>query len=122
LKVQITGRHFTVSEALKDYTNERAGKLMKFYDRIHDIRVIMDVDGDHHKAEMSVGVNRGITLVAHGAHNDIFGAVDLVVDKMERQLTRFKEKLRNHKNRKKEREMPIEPEMGPEPEEEIPDA
>lgn len=104
MKVQIIGRHINVTEALKDYTNEKAGKLIKFYDRIHDVKVIMGVDGDRHTVEMSAGANRGVTLVAQVAHEDLYAAIGLVVDKMERQLRRYKEKLRNHKGRKRERE------------------
>ena len=98
MQVTVSGRHMGVSEALKDYCQEKAERLVRFYDRIQSIEVVLDGKKGHHTAEMIVHTDGTQPFVASEAQDDVFAAVDLLLDKIERQLRRHKEKLRNRKH------------------------
>ena len=96
--VTVSGRHMGVSEPLKKYCEEKAERLSRFYDRIQSIEVVLDGRDGHHTAEMIVHTDRTQPFVASEAHDDAYAAVDLLLDKIERQLRRHKERLRNRKH------------------------
>lgn len=98
MQVTISGRHMAVSEEMQDYCREKVQRLPRYYDRVQSIEVVLDGKDGHHTAELIVHSDGTPPLVAHEAHDDLHAAVDLVLDKMERQLTRLKEKLRNRKH------------------------
>lgn len=98
MQVVITGRHLDLSAEIQSYTEEKAGKLTRYYDRILSIEVVMAEDAGQFSVEMIVSADHRQEFVGHERHDDLFAAVDLLIDKMERQLTRHKEKLRNRKH------------------------
>lgn len=98
MQVTVSARHMGVNESLKDYCEEKAWKLTRFYDRIQSIDVILDSNNGVHTAEIIVHTDRADPFVATEEQADIYAAVDLLLDKIERQLTRHKERLRNRKH------------------------
>jgi putative sigma-54 modulation protein len=86
---------------MKEYALKKASKLERFFDRINKIQVTLDVEGERQTAEMIVSATKGSTLIAEVASPDMYAAIDSVVGKLERQLTRHKEKLHDKRNRKK---------------------
>jgi len=96
LNIDITVRHADLPPALKDYALEKAQKLVRFYDRITSLHVIIDLESPQHVVEMEASVGRGVRLVAKDAHEDMYAAVDLVLDKLEGQVRKYKEKLSDH--------------------------
>ncbi|MBI5365971.1 MAG: ribosome-associated translation inhibitor RaiA [Planctomycetes bacterium] len=100
MNISITARHMTVPDELKAYTEEKAERLSKYFDRVKTIEVVLNVEQERHSAEMIISATRGVTLVGHTVEKDIHAAIDLVTDKMERQLTRLKEKLRGRRARR----------------------
>lgn len=96
MRVQIAVKHMDITEEMKDYAEERGEKLEHYFDRVNSMHVILNRDGDLYSAEMICAGARGKQLVAHEKHKDVFAALDLVTDKMERQLTKLKEKVRGH--------------------------
>jgi putative sigma-54 modulation protein len=98
VQVVITGRHLALSDEIQSYTREKANKLTRYYDRILSIEVVMTQDAGRFLVEMIVSADHRQEFVGHERHDDLFAAVDLLMDKMERQLTRHKEKLRNRKH------------------------
>ena len=98
MQISIIGRHTDLPEELKQYINKKVQKLPRFYNRITSIEVIVDGDSRDSKVELIVKATRHQPLVAHESGNDRYASVDLAVDKMERQLRRHKERLRNHKH------------------------
>jgi putative sigma-54 modulation protein len=99
LKIDISGRHLLVTRAMKDYAREKMERLGRFYDRIRRVQVVMDVQGERQQVEMVVSLARGSHIIAHARDSSMYAAIDFVVDKCERQLTKLKEKLRGHKGR-----------------------
>ncbi len=116
MKINITGRHLDVTPAMKKYTQDKVEKLGRFYDRIHDIEAILSEEGDRQLVEVKAHVGKGTTLVGKAESTDIYAALDLVVGKLERQITRYKEKLRTWKGRGASQEAPQPPEPAEETE------
>jgi putative sigma-54 modulation protein len=98
VQIQITGRHVEVPQDVREYIHEKVGKLPRFYDRIHEVEVVLDHESEQFITEMIVRVDKRHTFVARETGPDTFALVDLVVDKLERQLRRHKEKRRDHKH------------------------
>lgn len=92
------GRHLEITEAIKDYAQKKAAKVQKFFDRIGRVQMILDIEGGKkHVVEMIVSVKKGPTLIGVVANDDMYASIDLVVVKLERQLTKYKEKLCSRK-------------------------
>jgi len=98
MRVTVTGRHMTVTPALRTYCEEKTSKLTRYYDRIRAVEVILDGKDGLHTAEIIVHTERADPFVAREQHADVYAAMDLLLDKIERQLTRHKEKIRNRKH------------------------
>ena len=97
MQILVTGRHVEVTDEVREYVQTKAGRLTKYYDRIHEIEVILDHESEQFSVEMIVHADRKHTFVARGTGPDTFALVDEIVVKLERQLTKHKEKNRNRK-------------------------
>lgn len=98
MQITVSARHMGISEPLKDYCQEKSQRLTRFFDRIQSIEVILDGNDGQHFAEMIVHSEGTQPFVAREQHDDAYAAVDLMLDKIERQIRRHKEKLRNRKH------------------------
>ena len=98
--VTISSRHMDVTEPLKSYAEQKAGKLTKYYDRIQEIEVIFDngTARDTTRVEMIVNAEHKNLFVAHHDDPDAYAGIDGCVDKLERQLSEHKKKFRNRKH------------------------
>ena len=99
MHTKITGRHMDVTEAMRAYVNRKIPRLSKYYNRISELEVIVDGEGLVHKIEIIIKVDNRQRLVANHRGEDAYGCFDAALDKIERQLTKHKEKSRNHKGR-----------------------
>jgi len=98
MQITVSARHMGISDSLKDYCREKSERLIRFFDRIQSIEVILDGNNGQHFAEMIVHSEGTQPFVAREQHDDAYAAVDLMLDKIERQIRRHKEKLRNRKH------------------------
>jgi putative sigma-54 modulation protein len=96
--VTISSRHMDVTEPLKTYAEQKAGKLTKYYDRIQEIEVIFDNGKDVTRVEMIVNAEHKNIFLAHHDDADAYAGIDGCVDKLERQLSEHKKKYRNRKH------------------------
>ncbi len=96
MQVTTTFRHMEQSEALKSYAEEKLERVAKYIDEPISAQVFFTVEKIRHIVEIVIS-GRGITTKASDATNDMYAAVDAVLDKIERQLKRYKEKLKAHK-------------------------
>jgi len=96
MQVKITGRHVSVTEEMKAYAREKTEKLVRFFDRIQEVRVVLDMEGERYTAEAIADVELADDLVARETGQDIYAAIDTVSDKLERQLRKHKERLKEH--------------------------
>lgn len=111
MNIEITGRHENHAPEVREYAEEKANKLQKYYKNITKLQVILDAEKDQHSAAMIISVTRGTQLVGEVVHEDVHAAVDLLMDKMERQLIRFKERL--NKGRRGKKKTAINPDHAP---------
>lgn len=94
----ISSRHMDVTAPLKEYAETKAAKLTRYYDRIQEIEVIFDNGKDAVRVEMIVNAEHKNMFVAHHDQGDAYACVDGCVDKLERQLSDHKKKIRNRKH------------------------
>ncbi|MBB3104692.1 ribosome hibernation-promoting factor, HPF/YfiA family [Azomonas macrocytogenes] len=91
MQINISGHHLEVTAALRDYIEEKFDRLERHFDRIINVQVILQVEKIKQKIEASLHV-AGREVVANAEHDDMYAAIDLLVDKLDRQLIKHKEK------------------------------
>jgi putative sigma-54 modulation protein len=99
--IQVTGRHVSVTEAMKEYCRRRLACLHLDYPKIIEVQIILDVQKYRHTAEVILHCSNHITLEASAESDDMYVSVDEVVDKIARQMRKYKTRLmRQHRPRK----------------------
>ncbi|GAB4302295.1 MAG: ribosome-associated translation inhibitor RaiA [Desulfuromonadia bacterium] len=97
MNVTVTFRHMEASDALKGYAEEKLERLKKYIDEPILAQVYLTVEKKiRHIAEISLTA-KGITIKAAELTNDMYASIDAVVDKLERQVKRYKERIKTHK-------------------------
>ena len=101
MKLNIRGDKIKVTKSIKDYITEKLAKLDKYFDNPKNIdcKVIIRVKNLDQIVEVTVPTSK-FTLRAEERHADLYAAVDLVVDKLERQIRKNKTKIENRKKQK----------------------
>jgi putative sigma-54 modulation protein len=84
------------SEALKSYAAEKLERVKRYIDEPVVVQLFLTVEKIRHSAEVTITAN-GITIKAAEETNDMYASVDAVADKIDRQLRRFKERIKAHK-------------------------
>lgn len=98
MQISVVGRHVEVNDELRTFAEEKASKLLRYYDRIQSIEVIMEPESDQISVEMIVEAAGTQSFIAKEVGSSAHACIDLLMDKMERQLTRHKERFRNRKH------------------------
>lgn len=96
MQISVTGRHLDVTGALKNYVESKFEKLERHFDHVTDVHVILGVEKINQKAEATVQIS-GAKLFAEDQHEDMYAAIDGLIDKLDRQVRRHKEKLAKHR-------------------------
>lgn len=94
MQINITGHQLQVTEALKSYINEKFSRLERHFDRVINVHVVLEVEKLAQKAEATVQVN-GASLFAEDTQEDLYAAIDGLIDKLDRQIVKHKEKQQN---------------------------
>lgn len=94
--VIVKARHLEVTDAIRDYVEAKAAKLPRYFDQIINIEAILDMEADQPLVELIIQASHSKTFVAKHRDEDMYAAIDQCLDKMEKQLRRHKDKLRNH--------------------------
>ena len=95
MQINLTGHHLAITASLKDYVEGKFQRLERHFEHITQIHVILTVEKERHKAEATLHVNRG-NLFADAERQDMYAAIDGLIDKLDRQLKKHKEKLTDH--------------------------
>ena len=93
MQVAVTFRHMEADETVKAYVKEKVGKLQKYVENPREVHVVLAVEKFRHIAEITILGNGG-TFNSQGRDNDLYAAIDQMVDKMERQIRERREKVR----------------------------
>jgi putative sigma-54 modulation protein len=95
MQITITGHHLDITDSLRDYVNSKLSRLERHFDQVTNIDVILSVEKLRQTAEATVPVN-GSKLFANAEDQDMYAAIDALVDKLDRQILKHKEKLTDH--------------------------
>lgn len=95
MQVTITGHHLDVTDSLRDYVISKMERLERHFDQVTNINVILTVEKLIQKAEATVPVN-GSNIFANAENQDMYAAIDALVDKLDRQILKRKEKVTSH--------------------------
>ena len=99
MQIEISARHGHLSDATQRFIREKAEKLLRFFERLTRIEVTVDLKNEVKRVEFVVSAEHKHDFVARENHSDVLAAVDLVVDKLENQLRRYKEKVQDHRRK-----------------------
>ena len=95
MQINITGHHIEVTPSLKSYVESKLKRLERHFDHISNIHVILKLEKERREAEARIEVSKG-TLFADSRHEDMYAAIDLLIDKLDRQIKKHKEKQTDH--------------------------
>jgi putative sigma-54 modulation protein len=95
MQINLTGHHVDITSALRNYVHEKFERLERHFTHVIDAHVILTVEKLRHKAEASMVVS-GNKLFADAVEADMYAAIDGLVDKLDRQIVRHKEKIKDH--------------------------
>lgn len=96
MQVSVTGHHVEVTDSLKTHVEEKISKLKRHFDNVTDVHVILTVEKLEQKAEATVQIS-GAKLFAEDTKSDMYQAIDNMVDKLDRQIIKHKEKTGKHR-------------------------
>ena len=91
MQINITGNHVELTDALRDYVNEKLTRLERHYDNITNVQVILSIEKERHQATCTLHA-AGADLHAAAQNGDMYAAIDALSDKLNRQLVKHKEK------------------------------
>ena len=94
MQINISGHHVDVTDALKDYVADKMQKLGRHTDDITSIQTILSVEKNRQKAEAKIHV-KGADLFANAESEDMYAAIDMMTDKLDRQVLKHKEKMKS---------------------------
>lgn len=99
MEIIVTGRHIEVTDAIRAYAESKVSKLPRYFDRVQSIEVLVaKAERQQYEVQLIVHAEHHEPFVGRDREADLYACIDLVCDKMERQLTDFKKKLRNRKH------------------------
>ncbi|VAX11927.1 Ribosome hibernation promoting factor Hpf [hydrothermal vent metagenome] len=95
MQLNITGHHLEVTDSLHDYVVSKLERIERHFDHVTNVHVILSLEKLRQKAEATIHVSGG-NLFAEAEHEDMYAAIDAMIDKLDRQIKKHKEKITNH--------------------------
>jgi putative sigma-54 modulation protein len=95
MQLNLTGHHVDITQALREYVTTKLERLERHFDHVMDANIVLSVEKLRHQAEATLYANGG-TLHAEAEDEDMYAAIDALVDKLDRQVKRLKEKITDH--------------------------
>lgn len=98
MNLNISGHHLSLTPALRDYVTEKLRRVERHFDHLINADVILSVEKLRHKAEATIHA-RGMDLHAEEVCENMYAAIDGLIDKLDQQTRRLKERVRDHRAR-----------------------
>jgi putative sigma-54 modulation protein len=95
MQISVSGQHLEVTDSLRDYVTTKLSKLERHFDKVTNIHAVLSVEKLRQKAEATVHIN-GADLFAEAEDENMYAAIDLLTDKLDRQVKKHKEKRSDH--------------------------
>ncbi len=96
MQLNLSGHHIDVTPALRSYVTSKMERLERHFDHVTNMHVVLTVEKLSQKAEATLHVSGGGNLFADSVHEDMYAAIDALTDKLDRQIKKHKEKLKDH--------------------------
>ncbi len=95
MQLNVSGHHIEVTESLREYVESKIEKIERHFDLVSDVSCILTVEKLRHKAEATANVNGG-SIYVDNTEEDMYAAIDGLVDKLDRRVRKYKEKAADH--------------------------
>ena len=95
MQMTLTGHHVDITPPLKSYVEKKLDRIVRHFDQVIDVHCVLTVEKLFHKAEATLHV-RGGNIHADAADGDMYAAIDLLADKLDRRVLKHKEKRGDH--------------------------
>ena len=96
MQINLTGHHVDITDALRQYVQTKIERLERHFDSVTNVHVVLSVEKLQQKAEATMHMS-GADVFADSVHEDMYAAIDALVDKLDRQVKKHKEKLKDHR-------------------------
>lgn len=107
MNLNITGHHVEVTPAIRDYVGNKLDRVIRHFDNVTSANVILSVEKLAQKAEVTLHV-RGKDIFAESQDEDMYAAIDLMTDKLDRQVLKYKRKMQDHSHEALKHQSPTE--------------
>lgn len=95
MQINLSGHHVEITESLRAYVEEKFAKLERHFEQINNVHVVLNVEKMQQIAEARINLIGG-EVFATSEHADMYAAIDALIDKLDRQVIKHKEKLTKH--------------------------
>ncbi len=95
MSLTITGRHLEVTPAIREYVHTKTARILRHFDQVIDTQVMLSVQPLKHTAEITMRL-RGKDLHCEASDDNLYAAIDLLVDKVDRQVIKYKSKAQTY--------------------------
>jgi putative sigma-54 modulation protein len=95
MNLSICGHHLDLTPALRDYVAQKLERTKRHFGQVIDVAVVLSIDKLRQKAEINLHV-RGKDMHAEAVDHDLYTAIDMLFDKLDRQVSKYKTKIQNH--------------------------
>jgi putative sigma-54 modulation protein len=95
MNLSIIGHHLDVTPAIREYIHTKTARVLRHFDHVIDIQVMLSVEPLKHRAEITLHV-RGKDIHCEASAENLYAAIDLLVDKIDRKIIQHKDRTQNH--------------------------
>src|SRR5436190_2395231 len=96
MNLNLTGHHLAITPAIRDYVIAKLDRVTRHFDHVIDVTVVISVDKLQHRVEVNLHT-RGKDIHVEAIEADMYAAIDVLVDKLDRQVLKHKEKREEHR-------------------------
>lgn len=101
MQLNLTGHHIEITDSLRNYVEEKMERIERHFDKVTNTHVILTVENVRHKAEATINM-RGNNIFAENTEDNMYAAIDGLIDKLDRQVKKHKEKITDHHQKDKQ--------------------
>jgi putative sigma-54 modulation protein len=95
MNLSITGRHLEVTPAINEYVKTKLARVARHFDNVIDTQVMLSIERLKHTAEVTMHL-RGKDIHCEASDENLYAAIDLLADKIDRQVIKYKDKVQDH--------------------------
>lgn len=95
MNLSISGHHLDVTPAIREYVTTKLGRVLRHFDHVIDTQVMLSVEPLQHKAEITMRLP-GKDIHCEAAEGNLYAAIDTLIDKTDRKVIQYKDRLQNH--------------------------